>query len=302
MKKTSLKHTCIFLALIFLLSSFSEDKSNIHNNKANTLVDFSQVVQYYENINLLINTKPNVNFYASTYGYMLLVEYTGEKREISDEKIEYLGMALKTLNLHKNVRDLFKYEVLVKTGSKKYWFPIQTNLYNYWINELNEKDRALIYIRAYGSFEEAKDNMWLFTINSYNSNYYDELWDVAIESFNNQDEINGINCVEKLIELNPKDGRNYSMYSYYYYNIGYPDNKKMILKADSLCSLAIKLSPKYSYGHYQRAVIKFQLGDYKKAWESIDKAKKLGHEGIENSMIEKLENKLPYSEYIKVKN
>ena len=74
--------------------------------------------------------------------------------------------------------------------------------------------------------------------------------------------------------LDPKDGRNYSMYGYYFYDKGYPENKELLLKADSLYTIAEKLSPNYSYGYYQKALAKFQLGEYAEAWRAIDKAKR----------------------------
>ncbi|MFT6970746.1 MAG: hypothetical protein ACJAXX_001312 [Roseivirga sp.] len=49
--------------------------------------------------------------------------------------------------------------------------------------------------------------------------------------------------------------------SFCFYDKGYPDNKKRLEKADSIYSITEKRSPDYRDGHYQRALVKFQLGE-----------------------------------------
>lgn len=295
-----MKKTITILSFLFI--NLITAQENIHNKNKNTLVKFSEITEYYNKLNSSQKIKPDVNTYAGTFGYLTLIESQEKVRNINSTKLMWLSSILKSLGINQKAKDLFEKEVFVKSEEKTYWLPIQNELLNYWKNEMKLNQKALIYIRAFGSTKDIEENKWLFTINSFNSNYYDGIWEEALSSFNQKNEQNGLRCINKLIELNPKDGRNFSMYGFYFYDKGYPDNMKLLKKADSLYSIAEKLSPEYSYGYYQRALAKFQLGEYFKAWENIDKAKSLGETRIEKFILERFEKKLPYSEYLKKKN
>lgn len=294
------------LIIIFLIGSinlsFSQKYNGTHNKKKNTLIEFNDLEKFYEDINKSTNEKADINTYTSTFGYLLLVESTGKTRKVSDYKLNWLTSILKSLRISEKAKSIFENEVEIKTENGNYWFPIQKQLFRYWVKEMNNKTKVLIYIRTFGSINRVKEDKWLFTINSFNSDYYDGLWEEALESFNNNDAQNGISCLKKMMDLDPKDGRNYSMYGYYFYDKGYPEDKELLLKADSLYTIAEKLSPDYSYGYYQKALAKFQLGEYTEAWKAIDKAKSLGETRIEDFIIERFEKKLPYAEYLKLKN
>ena len=229
---------------------------------------------------------------------MLLIKNTGRFRKIPSKKFIWLEGVFKSFRFQHKVEDLFKNEVLIETESGNYWLPIQNSLESFWHEELKISDYALIYIRAYGSTYEKTSDKWLFTINSFNSNYYDGLWEEALNSFNEKDSFNGLNCVNKLIELDPKDGRNFSMLGFYYYDKGYPSNIELLKKADSLYTKAIELSPNYSYVYYQKALVKMQLAEYSKAWDNIELARNLGEENIKKNKLVELENKLPYEKYL----
>lgn len=286
------------MILCLLIVSIVTAQENIHNKNKNTLVEFSEITEYYNKV----NSSQGINTYAGTYGYLTIIESLESVRKINSNKLMWLTSILKSLGISENAKEIFESEVLLISNGQKYWLPIQNELLDYWVNEMKLKNKALIYIRAFGSTKDIEENKWLFTINSFNSNFYDGLWEEALESFNHQNEKNGLRCINKLIELNPKDGRNFSMYGYYYYDKGYPDNIKLLRKADSLYSIAEKLSPNYSYGYYQKALVKFQLGEYSKAWDNIEKARSLGETRIEKVILERFENKLPYAEYLKGNN
>ncbi|MEY8022135.1 hypothetical protein AB8P51_14955 [Muriicola sp. SD30] len=295
MKKTN--------ALILFLISFNLlGQQNIHNQNPNTLVEFSTVKNHFEELENLNNKKSDVIVNSATPGYLLLVKNTGEFRNIPPEKIKKLQGIFKSFDFKFKVEDLFENEALIKTEDGEYWFPIQKSLEAFWKEELTTSDCALIYIRAYGSTNDKESNKWLFTINSFNANFYDGLWEEALNSFNSNEPSNGLNCLYKLIELEPEDGRNYSMLGYYYYDQGFPSKIELLKKADSLYSKAIELSPQYSYVYYQKALAKLQLSEYVEAWYNIDLARKLGEENIENKKLIELENKLSYKEYLKTKN
>lgn len=291
-----------FKIICLLIVSIATAQENIHNKNKNTLVEFSEITEYYNKVNSSQDIKADINAYAGTYGYLTIVESLESVRKIDSNKLMWLTSILKSLSIAENAKEIFESEVLLNTNGEKYWLPIQNELLDYWNNEMKLKKKALIYIRAFGSTKDIEENKWLFTINSFNSNFYDGLWEEALDSFNQQNEKNGLRCINKLIELNPKDGRNFSMYGYYYYDKGYPDNVKLLRKADSLYSIAEKLSPNYSYGYYQKALVKFQLGEYSKAWDNIEKARNLGETRIEKVILERFENKLPYAEYLEGNN
>lgn len=292
----------IFYLFLFLTFVSSFGQKSIHNRKTNTLVEFSTIKNYFDELEALNNQKSDINLNAKTPGYLLLVKNTGEFRNIPSEKYKWLESIFKSFGFKHKVEDLFENEILIETESGSYWLPIQKSLENFWREELKISDSALIYIRAYGSTNESNSDKWLFTINSFNSDYYDGLWEEALNSFNDNDSTNGINCVKKLIDLDPKDGRNFSMLGFYYYDKGFPSNTKLLKKADSLYATSIELSPDYSYVYYQKALVKMQLTEYSKAWDNIEIARKLGEVNIEKKILEELENKLSYSKYLKTKN
>ncbi|WP_139959127.1 hypothetical protein [Flavicella sediminum] len=291
-------------AIFFLLIHPTFSQSNVvHNRAKNTFAEFSDIAAHFNSYETEFGDKVNkINFYSGTFGYMLLVKNTGQFRTISVDKMKRLSMVIKSIQPDFVVSDIFEKEVLLQTKTGTVWLPIQKTLYNYWIDELKKEDPVLIFIRTYGSWENTSDNKWLFTINSFNANYYDGLWEVALESFEAKDAANGISCLNTLIAIDPKDGRNYAMYGYYYYDKGFPNDTKLLKKADSLYNLSIKLTPDFSYAHYQKALTSFQLGNYKNAWKHIDKAKELGETRIEKNILNRFEEKLPYADYLKIKS
>ncbi|WP_339607749.1 hypothetical protein [uncultured Roseivirga sp.] len=294
--------TYISLLLLLIVSSLSFGQEDAyHNKRPNTLLDFKVITDYYESVNKQNGSKSEVNTYASTNGYLILIESGEKSRKIADEKLNWLNLIFKSINIPQKASDLFEHEVLINTDNGKYWLPIQKQLFGFWEEEMKLNKKALIYIRTFGSLKGEEENKFLFTINSFSGNFYDGLWEEAIKSYDVKDDINANSIVKKLIELDPKDGRNYAMYGFHYYDKGYPDNRPLLQKADSLFSIAEKLSPDYSYGHYQWALVKFQLGEYVKAWEALDKARSLGETNIEGYILERFEGKLPYAEYLKGK-
>ena len=302
MKQFNIVFPTLIVCLFISNKLFSQELDLYHNKNSNTLIEFSEIERYYEVLNQQGPSNKGdiaIHTYSLTFGYMLLIESLGQTRKISKEKLEILGLIFKSFKLSDNIEEVFKHEVLVKTNTGLYWIPIQETLFSFWIEEMTIKKKGLIYIRAYGSWTANTENKWIFSINSFNSNYYDGLWGEALKSFKESDERNGLTCVNKLIEIEPKDGRNYFMYGFYFYKKGYPENLELLKKSDSLYKIAEKLSPNYSYGQYQKALTKAQLGEYVKAWDAIKKARSLGETRIENSFLEKLERKLPYSDYLK---
>jgi len=297
------KNQLCFLVLSTFYFGILFSQNDIHNKIPNTLVDFPEIIDYYSKIDSKdrTNTDITVNNYTNTFGYLSLVTGTQNSRKIAQKKLHWLDLLFKSIKVNYKASDLFENEVLIKTKDKKYWLPIQKELYTFWEKEIEKDTKTLIRIRAFGSLNDIEENKWLFTINSFNTNYYDGLWEEALESFNNSDKENGFRCVQKLIKLNPKDGRNYAMLGFYYYDKGYPNNEILLWKADSLYSISEKLSPKYSYGYYQKALVKFQLCHYMEAWEAIDKARSLGEQNVEDFIIERFEKKFPYSKYLKNK-
>lgn len=295
-----MKKTFIILCVFFV--GIATAQENIHNKNKNTLVELSEITEYYNKVNSSQEIKTDINTYAGAYGYLTLIESLESIRKINSNKLMWLSSILKSLGVSENAKEIFESEVLLISNGEKYWLPIQNELLDYWKNEMKLKNKALIYIRAFGSTKGIEENKWLFTVNSFNSDFYNGLWEEALVSFNQKNEKNGLRCINKLIKLNPKDGRNFSMYGYYYFDKGYPDNVKLLRKSDSLYSIATKLSPNYGYVYYQKALTKLQLGEYSKAWDNIEKARSLGETRIKKIILERLENKLPYAEYLKGNN
>ncbi|WP_375560089.1 tetratricopeptide repeat protein [Bernardetia sp. OM2101] len=294
------------IILLFILSlvfnQLLAQEGNIHNRASNTLVEFNEIIDFYNNENKKGGQDSDVNTYASTFGYLSLIEGNGEIRQISDTKLNWLNSIFKSLSIPQKASDLFQEEVLIESNNKKYWLPLQKGLVGYWREEVKPNTKILIYLRTFGSIKDLDENKWLFTINSFTTNYYDVLWEEVLNSFDTNDSTNALNCIDKLIELNPKDGRNFSMLGFYYYDKAYPSNTELLKKADLCYSKAIELTPNDSYVYYQRALVKMQLSEYFKAWDNIEIARKLGEENIEENKLAELENKLAYTEYLKSKD
>jgi hypothetical protein len=297
------KSLIISLALSLSHYQGNAQTSLIHNTDKNNLVSFSEALNYLQglNTNLL-----NGNVYSLTlknYGYLLLVKSSEEFQEIPAEKKEFLQYAFKTMGFQNNAIDIFNKEVLVETDAGKFWFPIQDELLGYWIKELKKGDFVLVYTRFYGTILNKLEKNWIFTINGFNSDYYDGLWEEALDNFNNGKDTMGVRCVKKLISLNPSDGRNFAMLGFYYTKTGQKNfnDHKSYVKSDSLFSISEKLTPQYSYQYFQRAILKFYMGDYLNSWRYIDKAKSLHDEHIEQGFLEDLESKYTYEKYINLK-
>lgn len=295
----------ILLFLSTVKAAYSQN-SLLHNKDANTFVEFSEALEFWKEFEEFEKTELKGQYFniaLNNYGYLLLVESLGEYRDIAPEKKELLNHFFKAIGIYEQAKDLFNKEVLVKTDAGKYWFPIQDELLGYWNDELKSGDKTLIYIRFYGSTNKFSEGKLIFAINAFNSNYYDGLWEEAINNFNDAKDTIGLRCVNQLISLDPNDGRNYAMLGFYYTVVGAENlnNQLTFNKADSLFSIAEKLSPEYSLQYYQHAILKFYMHDYVQSWQYIEKARAMNEEGIEQSVIDELESKLPYKKYLKTK-
>lgn len=299
-----MKSVFTILVLLSTVKPVNSQNNLIHNRDNNTLVNFSEALQYWQDFGDAKPENKNLNISLNNYGYLLLVESLGESRDISPEKKELLDYVFKAIGVYEQAKNLFNKEVLVETDAGKYWFPIQNSLLGYWNDELKSGDKALIYIRFYGSLSNHSEGKLVFTINSFNSGYYDGLWEEAMNNFNDGKDTIGLRCVKKLISLDPNDGRNHAMLGFHYTMVGAGDlNDQVSLnKADSLFSIAENLTPEYSFQYFQRAILKFYMHDYVQSWKYIEKARLMNEEGIDQYFIDDLELKLPYEEYLKVKN
>jgi hypothetical protein len=266
-------------------------------------VNFSEIVENLHEIEMTEPGKKVYNITLKNYGYLLVVNSLGEYRDISIEKKEFLNYVFKTIGVYEKAKDLFNKEVLVKTDIGKSWFPIQNELFGYWVKELKERDTALIYIRVYGSMGEIPEDKWIFAINAFNSNYYDGLWEEAMKNFNDGKDTIGLRCLYKMISINPNDGRNYAMLGYHYTILAKNNSydSKILIKADSLFSIAEKMTPDYSYQYFQRAILKFYMKEYLLSWTYIEKARLFKEKNIEQNFVDDLESKLSYKEFLKTK-
>lgn len=298
-----LKFAITILVIFTTIYQGNSQNSLLHNTDNNTFVNFSEALEYWKDFGEAKTEDKFYNISLKNYGYLLLVKSLGECRDISAEKKEFLDYVFKAIGVYEQAKNLFNKEVLVETDAGKYWFPIQEGLLGYWLDELKSGDLTLIYIRFYGSMSITSEDKWVFTINGFNSEYYDGLWEEAMNNFNNGKDTIGLRCVKKLISLDPNDGRNLAMLGFYFTKVGERDLNDLgaFAKADSIFSIAEKLTPEYSYQYFQRAILKFYMHDYDQSWMFIEKARSMNEERIEQYFIDDLELKLPYEKYIKTK-
>lgn len=245
------------ITIFFILSSFSSFAQGLHNRNSDTLIEWEDLFSYYNKANDKNTSNINYLSYSGTFGYMLLAEFGGEIRQIHKDDQDYFQRLLSPLYGGRDVSGLFKNEVLLNTPIGPIYLPIQESLIGYWKEELKKGDQMAIRIRAYGAIKKTEGIKWLFGINSYGSNEYEFLWQSALDSFNDGRNGNGLNCLYKLMELDPKDGRNYATLGYHYYSEGFPDKASLLLKADSLYEISQRLTPDYAYQYYQRGLEKY---------------------------------------------
>ena len=114
---------------------------------------------------------------------------------------------------------------------------------------------------------------------------------------------NGLNCINKLIECNPEDGRNYAMLGFYYYDKGFPDQIALLRQSDSLYEISQRLTPDYGYQYYQRALVKFRLKEFREAWDNIEMARALNVQENQfyQPFMDELEAAFPYKLYLESK-
>lgn len=299
---TFMRFAFAVLVLVSTKIAYSQDDL-LHNKDANTFVKFSEALQYWQDFGETESQNQYFNIALNNYGYLLLVESLGESRDIVPEKKKLLDNFFKSTGVYEQAKDLFKKEVLVETDAGPYWFPIQDGLWQYWKDELMNRGKTLIYIRFYGSVNKLSDSKLIFAINAFNANYYDGLWNEALDNLSDGKDTVGLRCIHQLISLDPDDGKNYAMLAFYYTMIGAENlhNKDDFDKAESLFSIAEKLTPEYGFQYVQHAILKFIVSDYVQAWDYIEKARSLNEENIDQSVIDGLESKLPYKKYLKKK-
>ena len=288
-----------FTLLLIIALNISAFSQVAHNRNADTFAEWTDVISYYQKANSLNDTEASHFSYAGTFGYMLLAEYGGTIRAIEKTDLEYFNKLLSSF-FGQDAEGLFKHEVLLNTPEGPIYLPIQESLITYWKQELKEGDQMAVRIRAYGALKKGKDTKWFFGINSYGADEYEYLWETALESLNQGRKENGLNCIYKLMELDPTDGRNHAVIAYNYYSEGFPDNRELMLKSDSVFEISQKLSPDHGYHYYQRALVKIRLEEYKAAWSNIEMARKLGvpKEEFYEPIMQELEEALPYKQYL----
>jgi len=295
---------CMFLLLPVMVFC---QYDTFHNSDNNTFVNISEILTEFKDLGTFkseSNMTIDYNFTLHTYGYLLLVNYLGEVRDIEDWKKEALFYAFKAIGYGEEAKKMFNHEVHVQADHGDYWIPVQDQLLDYWKDELRSNDLVLIYVRIHGAINTKENDKWLFVINAFNSNIPDGLWNEALTHFGKGNDVIGLRCVHKLIELYPEDGRNYAMLAYYYAYTGNNSKDGDLMKiyfdkSDSLFIISMNLSPDYSYQYVQRAWLCFNRGDYCDAWIMIEKARKLKDKGIETDFIKDLKRKLSYDDYIK---
>ncbi len=67
--------------------SIATAQENIHNKNKNTLVEFSEITEYYNKVNSSQDIKADINTYAGTYGYLTIVESLESVRKIDSNKL-----------------------------------------------------------------------------------------------------------------------------------------------------------------------------------------------------------------------
>ena len=300
--------SCTLLIIIILVPNlvFGQRKT-IHNRDENTFAHMSEVLDEFQElgrIGVLYNNPGECKITWDNYGYLILVKYLGEMRQIGKEKKELLVNSFKTIGYGEIADNIFTHEVHVQTDSGRFWIPIQTQIINYWNKELETNDSVLIYIRIHAAYDADDENKWLFVINSFCSSVTEGLWNEAVANLQKGNDVIGNRCIDELIRINPGDGRNYALLAYCYATKGNTVSKKKLkdryyYQSDSLFNISEKLSPEYCHQYYYRAVLNFYRSDYINSWKMIEKARELNDKEIDGEFLRNLENKLSYNEFKK---
>lgn len=114
---------------------------------------------YKESIPVLIHAKP---FYSA-----IRVQYSGQSRPISPEKINLFKLWQKSLNVNAKVLTLVKDEYLFKECDKEYWIPVQKQVAAYFPKELKAGDRITLYLMAVGGVKPKENWEFVFLTNEF---------------------------------------------------------------------------------------------------------------------------------------
>lgn len=114
--------------------------------------------------NLMISAKP---FYSA-----IRLEYAGESRKISKErmglfKIWTESLNVKSSNSETDILSMFDKEYLFKECDKQYWIPVQTRTANDFPKDFKKGDKITLYLMMIGGIEDKGKWDFIFLTNSF---------------------------------------------------------------------------------------------------------------------------------------
>ncbi|MCU0239327.1 MAG: hypothetical protein MUC29_07785 [Pyrinomonadaceae bacterium] len=118
-----------------------------------------------------IGTSKNIMLSAEPFYSAIRLEYAGQSRKISQEKMNLFKIWIESLNI-KATKDndplsLIDKEFLFTECGKEYWIPVQTRAANDFPEDLKKGDKMTLYLMLVGGIEDKGKWDIIFFTNSF---------------------------------------------------------------------------------------------------------------------------------------
>lgn len=164
MKKSLSTFLLIFVFTIIAQTVYSQGFP-YHLYNPRTLSELIEIntpkeeIDYKGSKQILISAKP---FYSA-----VRVEYTGESRQISKDKLELFKFWQETLKINSDVLTRLDNEYLFKQCDVELWIPVQKQVASYFPKELEKKDKITLYLMAVGGIKPKDKWEHAFLVNEF---------------------------------------------------------------------------------------------------------------------------------------
>jgi hypothetical protein len=161
----------LFLALTFISQTNYSQRFPYHLYDTRTLAELvelnSSVAKKTE-----VAGKKNLMISANPFYSAIRLEYAGESRKLSKEKMGLFKIWMESLDIKSSNSDtdifsMFDKEYLFKECDKQYWIPVQTRTANDFPKDLKKGDKITLYLMMVGGIEDKGKWDFIFLTNSF---------------------------------------------------------------------------------------------------------------------------------------
>jgi hypothetical protein len=136
----------IVLIVTLLLSSFANADFAYTEYKPGTIRSAISALD--------IETELDYLFEMGTYKYLISAKYTGNNRKITEPVKNYIVKWARATGKPKETENLFRYEVEIEQERNLYWLPLQEQLFEPFIKEVEAGGSVSLYIMTLGALKQ----------------------------------------------------------------------------------------------------------------------------------------------------